>query len=334
MEPGGIAAVARATSEPRFTRIAWRSGASTNFSSSLHLEAQSLGALPFPPSLWHWDGLVLTPRGVYELRVNLGGDSKEVQAAGTVPDAAYSLNYSFYPDAPPNPYIEAAKQLPEVRTVLWFARFPVTRFHKEGAEASWKSPTYASPQMKPGRPSSFTYRVRFAQDGTVMSQGLGENEVAFLLTPNFAGGPSSAKLPRRLALCGVNDYLAVLADANAFRAHAWDVLQCKVHDATLARGHRIKTKRLLGGLHAFRRHLGKSCAALQSAARDTRRNRRESFRDVPAQAAEPETPDARAPSRRSAPRSSKISLSRPSTSAMTSASFVAPGAATLTVTFN
>src|SRR5258708_2676 len=141
------------------------------FSSSLHLEVQSLGALPFPPSLWHWDGLVLTPRVVYELRVNLGGDSKEVQAAGTVPDAAYSLNYSFYPNAPPNPYIQADKQLPDVRTVLWFARFPVTRFHKEGAEAVVEISDLRFPQMKPGRPSSFTYRVRFAQDGTVMSRG-------------------------------------------------------------------------------------------------------------------------------------------------------------------
>ena len=142
-----------------------------NFSSSLHLEAQSLGALPFPPSLWHWDGLVLTPRGVYELRMNLGGDSKEVQAAGTVSDAASALTYSFYPDALPNPYIEATKQLPEVRTVLWFARFPVTRFHKEGAEAVVEISDLRFPQMKPGRPSSFTYRVRFAQDGSVMSQG-------------------------------------------------------------------------------------------------------------------------------------------------------------------
>ncbi|MCU1239371.1 MAG: hypothetical protein JWO71_97 [Candidatus Acidoferrum typicum] len=142
-----------------------------NFSSSLHLDAQSRGALPFPPSLWHWDGLVLTPRGVYEVRMNLGGDAKEVQAAGTAPESAPSLTYSFYPDAPPNPYIEAAKRLPEVHTVLWFDRFPVTRFHKEGAEAIVEISDLRFPQMKPGRPSSFTYRVRFGQDGTVISQG-------------------------------------------------------------------------------------------------------------------------------------------------------------------
>jgi len=141
------------------------------FSSSLHLDVQSRGALPFPPSLWHWDGLVLTPHGVYELRMDLGGGSTEVQAASASPEADSSLSYRFYPDAAPNPYIEAAKRLPEVQTVLWFARFPVTRFHKEGADAIVEISDLRFPQMRPDRPASFTYRVRLAADQTVLSQG-------------------------------------------------------------------------------------------------------------------------------------------------------------------
>jgi membrane-bound metal-dependent hydrolase YbcI (DUF457 family) len=141
------------------------------FSSSLHLEVQSQGALPFPPSLWHWDGLVLTPRGVYELRLNLGGEATEVQAASSGPGVDSSLTYRFYPDAAPNAYIEAARRLPEVRTVLWFARFPVTRFHKEGADAIVEISDLRFPQMRPDRPASFTYRVHFGPDGTVLSQG-------------------------------------------------------------------------------------------------------------------------------------------------------------------
>jgi membrane-bound metal-dependent hydrolase YbcI (DUF457 family) len=141
------------------------------FSSSLHLDVQSQGALPFPPSLWHWDGLVLTPRGVYELRVNLSGESTEVQAASASSEADSSLSYRFYPDAAPNPYIEAAKRLPEVQTVLWFARFPVTRFHQEGAVAVVEISDLRFPPMRPGRPASFTYRVRLAADQTVLSQG-------------------------------------------------------------------------------------------------------------------------------------------------------------------
>lgn len=141
------------------------------FSSSLHLQVQSQGALPFPPSLWHWDGLVLTPRGVYELRMNLSGESTDVQAAGLGATSDSSLTYRFYPDAAPNPYIEAAKRLPEVQTVLWFARFPVTRFHKEGDAAIVEIADLRFAQMRPDRPLSFTYRVRFAADGTVLSQG-------------------------------------------------------------------------------------------------------------------------------------------------------------------
>jgi membrane-bound metal-dependent hydrolase YbcI (DUF457 family) len=139
-------------------------------SSSLRLDVQSRGALPFPPSLWHWDGLVLTPRGVYELRMNLGSET-EVQAASAGTEADSSLSYRFYPDAAPNPYIEAAKRLPEVQTVLWFARFPVTRFHEEGADGVVEISDLRFPQMRPDRPASFTYRVRIAADGTVLSQG-------------------------------------------------------------------------------------------------------------------------------------------------------------------
>ncbi len=141
------------------------------FSSSLHLDVQSRGALPFPPSLWHWDGLVLTPHGVYELRMDLGGESTEVRAASASPEADSSLSYRFYPDAAPNPYIEAAKGLPEVQTVLWFARFPVTRFHKEGTDSIVEISDLRFPQMRPDRPASFTYRVRLAADQTVLSQG-------------------------------------------------------------------------------------------------------------------------------------------------------------------
>src|ERR1700756_5380614 len=142
-----------------------------NFSSSLHLDVQSRGALPFPPSLWHWDGLIRAPRGVYELRMDLSADSTGVQASGADPGGGSPISYRFYPDAPPNPYIEAARRLPEVQTVLWFARFPVTRFHKESADAIVKISDLRFPQMRPDRPASFTYRVRFAPEGTVLSQG-------------------------------------------------------------------------------------------------------------------------------------------------------------------
>ena len=128
-----------------------------------HLQVDAIGALPLPPSLWHWDGLVRGPRGVYELRMDLSDTS----ASGT---DLLAQEHRYYPDAPPNSYIEAAKRLPEVQKVLWFARFPVTRFHKEGEEAVVEIRDVRFAQMRGDRPS-FTYRVRFGADGNVLSQG-------------------------------------------------------------------------------------------------------------------------------------------------------------------
>ena len=88
------------------------------------LQAESIGALPLPPSLWRWDGLVRTDRGVYELRMDLA--DKPASATELI-----TRELHYYPDALPNTFIEAAKRLPEVQKVLWFSRFPVTRQESE-----------------------------------------------------------------------------------------------------------------------------------------------------------------------------------------------------------
>jgi len=130
------------------------------FASLFHLQAESLGALPFPPSLWHWDGLLSTAHGVYEVRLDL-----------SEPRSPASIEHRYYPDAIPNPYIDRAKRLPEVQTVLWFSRFPVTRFHKEGGDAIVEIYDARFPQVRRDRPASFTYRVKMDESGAVLSQG-------------------------------------------------------------------------------------------------------------------------------------------------------------------
>ena len=129
-----------------------------------HLRVESIGALPLPPSLWHWDGLVRSERGVYELRMDLGDRS----SSG---NALLAHEHRYYPDAPPNSYIEEAKRLPEVQKVLWFARFPVTRFYKEGSEAIVDIFDVRFSRTAASRPPAFTYRVRFGPDGSLLSQG-------------------------------------------------------------------------------------------------------------------------------------------------------------------
>ena len=54
---------------------------------------------------------------------------------------------------------------------MWFARFPVTRFHREGSEAIVEISDLRFPETRRDRVASFTYRVRFSTDGTVLSQG-------------------------------------------------------------------------------------------------------------------------------------------------------------------
>jgi membrane-bound metal-dependent hydrolase YbcI (DUF457 family) len=141
------------------------------FAAGQNLQVEAIGALPLPPSLWHWDGLVRAPRGVYETRMDVSNDIFRSDANAADTKHGDAIERTYYPDALPNPYIEKARQLPDVQEVLWFARFPVTRFHKEGNEAVVEFLDLRFPQIRRDRPASFTYRVRFDANGNVISQG-------------------------------------------------------------------------------------------------------------------------------------------------------------------
>jgi len=142
------------------------------FAAEQNLQVEAMGALPLPPSLWHWDGLVRAPRGVYEIRMDLSEGFWQTIKPGAGNSNPKVIEHTYYPDALPNQWIEDARQLPEVQEVLWFARFPVTRFHKEGDEAVVEFSDLRFPHMRPGRAASFTYRVRFSSSGSVIAKGL------------------------------------------------------------------------------------------------------------------------------------------------------------------
>jgi len=141
------------------------------FAAAQNIEAQSIAALPFPPSLWHWDGLILAPRGVYEVRMDLSDALFSGFATNANLAAAPPIERTYYPDAPMNGFIEKARHLPEVQKLFWFARFPLTRFHKEGSEAVVEFLDVRFPRIRRDRPPSFEYRVRFSASGDVVSQG-------------------------------------------------------------------------------------------------------------------------------------------------------------------
>ena len=135
------------------------------------VRVESLAALPLPPSLWNWDGLIRAQRGVYELRMDLSQPSGIPDSAGAAAASQALFTYKYFPDAPSNNRIQQARQLPEVQKVFWFDRFPVTRFHKEGTESIVEILDLRFPQVRPDRPAAFTYRVRFDSAGNIISQG-------------------------------------------------------------------------------------------------------------------------------------------------------------------
>jgi membrane-bound metal-dependent hydrolase YbcI (DUF457 family) len=138
-----------------------------------HIQPEAIGALPYPPSLLNWDGLVRTSRGVYEMPMDLTKKTQFNETANAISSdpSASPIEYKYFPDAPPNPWILRARQLPEVQKVFWFARFPVMRFHTENEDAIVEISDLRFPRIRPDRPGGFTYRVRFDAAGNVVSQG-------------------------------------------------------------------------------------------------------------------------------------------------------------------
>jgi membrane-bound metal-dependent hydrolase YbcI (DUF457 family) len=80
------------------------------FAESHHLRVENLGALPQPPSVASWEGLVRTPDGVYRVPMDLGH--------AEMPAPVY------YADTASRRAISEADDLHTVQVYLWFARFP------------------------------------------------------------------------------------------------------------------------------------------------------------------------------------------------------------------
>ena len=144
-----------------------------NFVAFEHIPAETIGALPFPPSVLSWDGLVRTQRGVYEFRMDLTKKNPFLADPETkvIVGASESIEYKYFPEAPSNQWIDRAKQLPEVQKVLWFSRFPVTRFHMENGDPVVEIADLRFAQIRPDRPRGFTYRIHFDAAGNIISRG-------------------------------------------------------------------------------------------------------------------------------------------------------------------
>jgi membrane-bound metal-dependent hydrolase YbcI (DUF457 family) len=150
------------------------------FASAQHLQADGLAALPLPPTLTHWVGLVTTPDGVWRATFHEPGGAVE--------------NAQFYIGAQSLPLVKEAMQLRDVQTYLWFARFPVwrvvpregnetaleisdVRFFREGdpLAAADPKPSRRVAGTRAGR-AGFTFAVVFDAQGRIISHGFKEPE--------------------------------------------------------------------------------------------------------------------------------------------------------------
>jgi hypothetical protein len=118
---------------------------------------ESLAALPQPLSPFRWSGLILTQEGVYQgwfsvLEVDLAAEGFQFFASDS------------------GPYVTRAEELPEVKTYLWFARFPVVRVRRAGGMhlVEYTDLRFRSPQRS-GK--AFAFRVLFDAQGQVSVPG-------------------------------------------------------------------------------------------------------------------------------------------------------------------
>jgi membrane-bound metal-dependent hydrolase YbcI (DUF457 family) len=132
------------------------------FAAENHIAVERLGALPLPPSLLNWNGLIRSPNGVYEARF-------DVRDPGPP-------EFRFAADPPLNRYVEAARELPNVKTYLWFARFPTIQYSRND---DWEIVDFRDLRFlgpRPRRATPFTFRVILNPEGKLIDEGwMGES---------------------------------------------------------------------------------------------------------------------------------------------------------------
>jgi membrane-bound metal-dependent hydrolase YbcI (DUF457 family) len=131
-----------------------------DFAARENLRVEAMAAIPMPPSVREWSGLIRTADGVYFSAIHLS--------------VMRPPKFGFSGNAPDNPYIAAARQLPAVQNYFRFARFPVVRyFERAGLKVVEFSDLRFYGRFRRG-PQPFTYRVTLDAAGRVISEGWAE----------------------------------------------------------------------------------------------------------------------------------------------------------------
>jgi len=142
------------------------------YAASNHWQVETLAALPLPPTLTHWSGLVSTPEGVWRTTFHLPAGQPESRV--------------LYADAQSSHLIEEAKRLHDVQIYLWFARFPLWRIQPQGDKTVVKvtdvrffrddsGDVIPQTRLTPGvrtNAAGFTFSIVFDAGGNVISHGM------------------------------------------------------------------------------------------------------------------------------------------------------------------
>jgi membrane-bound metal-dependent hydrolase YbcI (DUF457 family) len=128
-----------------------------DFASANHIPIDRIGALPLPPSLLDWGGVIRSTDGVFQARYDLRNSDPPV--------------FHFIADSPPDRFVARAMQLPEVQLFWQFARFPVIRTSVDADEhiVDFGENRFVNTRRK--SPQPFTYRVVFGPAGNVVEEG-------------------------------------------------------------------------------------------------------------------------------------------------------------------
>jgi hypothetical protein len=150
-----------------------------DFAVSHHLPLENIAALPLPPTLTHWAGVITTPEGVWRATFHVPGGTLE--------------RSQLYANAESDRHVAQAEQLRDVQVYLWFARFPIwqvtqqegrtiaavtdLRFFRGEANEAGDDPQRT--KRVAGfrtRGAGFTFEVVFDAAGHVISHGFKEPE--------------------------------------------------------------------------------------------------------------------------------------------------------------
>lgn len=129
-----------------------------NVVAAQRLTPVKVAALPMAPSMWRWEGLILTDDAVYETHEDL-----------TQPP---TKDIHVFNDTVPENYMAAIRDLPKVQTYLWFARFPVYKLLQQNGEPTVMITDVRFFNGRGGSSPGFTFQVRFDAAGNIVQQGM------------------------------------------------------------------------------------------------------------------------------------------------------------------